>query len=112
MRRRFGIVVPALLALALLVTPVAALADEPVGATDGAALVLAVEEGEPLGPEPRPRADEDNPARDMFPDMETQFTWGAAWLLAVAGVVGVGGMIAFYLLRVRGPEQRESAGRR
>lgn len=110
MRRRFGIVLPALLVLvALWALPAAAGVDAPESAP--APLVLAAEDGEPLGPEPQPRTDPDNPASELFPDMETQFTWGAAWLLTAAGIVGVAALIGLWLLLVRKPERdREEAG--
>jgi hypothetical protein len=109
MRRWMGLVLPALLALMLLAGPTAALADD---ATDGqASVVLAVDDGEPLGPEPQPRDAEDNPAGELFPDMETPFTWGAAWILTFAGLVGLALLVGLYYLLVKRPS-RESAGRR
>jgi hypothetical protein len=112
MRRRFAL--PALLALAILLAPVAALADEVVDAavTDAEVLVLAVEEGEPLGPDPMPRTDENNPAGEVYADRETQFTWAAAWLLTAAFLFGVAVLALLWLLLVRRPErEREEAGR-
>jgi hypothetical protein len=106
MRRWMGLVLPALLALMLLAGPTAAFAD-----ADGqGAVVLAVDD-EPLGPEPQPRDAEGNPAGEMFPDMETPFTWGAAWILTFAGLVGLVLLVGLYYLLVKRPS-RESAGRR
>jgi hypothetical protein len=111
MRRRFAL--PALLALAILLAPATALADDGPGGpgADAEVLVLAVEEGEPLGPEPMPRTDENNPAGELFPDMETPFTWTAAWLLTFAGLAGVAVLVLIWVLLVRRPERaREEAG--
>ena len=107
MRRWMGLVLPALLALMLLAGPTAALAD---AADDQGTIVLAVDD-EPLGPEPQPRDAEDNPAGELFPDMETPFTWGAAWILTFAGFVGLALLVGLYYLLVKRPS-RESAGRR
>lgn len=121
MRRRFGIVLPALLALTLLVAPAAALADVAAGDDldgaglvdlDGADLVLAAEVDEPVGPEPQPRTDEDNPAGELYADPEVPFTWGAAWILGIGGVVGIVVMVLFYRFRVQRPERTVGAGRR
>jgi hypothetical protein len=112
MRRRFAL--PALLALAILLAPAAALADggADVSLADAEVLVLAVEEGEPVGPDPMPRTDENNPAGEMFRDQETQFTWAAAWLLTFAFLFGVAVMVVLWLALVRRPErEREEAGR-
>ena len=107
MRRSLGLVLPALLALLLLVAPTGAFALDT--ATD-ASVVLAVDE--PLGPEPMPRDAEDNPARELagYEDKETQFTWGAAWLLLFLGLVGVVVMVGVYQFLVDKPS-REPAGR-
>lgn len=92
-----------LLALALVAVPGAAFAD------DAPTTVLAVEgEDGPGGPDPMPRDTEDNPARTLsgYEDQETPFTWGAAWILTFAGVVGLLLMGGLYHLLVRGPRQR------
>jgi hypothetical protein len=114
MRRRFGILLPALLALTLLVAPTAALADVVAGddLSDGGTLVLAAEAGEPVGPEPQPRTDENNPAGQLYADQEIPFTWGAAWLLGVGGILGIVAMLLFFRFRVQRPEQSAGAGRR
>jgi hypothetical protein len=106
MRRSIGLVLAALLALLLLAAPGAASASE---AATGP-VVLAVDE--PLGPEPMPRDAEDNPARELagYEDKETQFTWGAAWLLLFLGVVGLVVMVGVYHFLVDKPS-REPAGR-
>jgi hypothetical protein len=109
MHRRIAL--SALVALVVLLAPVTALADEGAAA-DGEVLVLAVEEGEPVGPDPMPRTDENNPAGEMFQDQETQFTWAAAWLLTFAFLFGVAVMVVLWLALVRRPErEREEAGR-
>ena len=100
---------PLLLALALLAAPTAAAAD--VAQVPADALVLAAEAGEPLGPEPSPRDDLDNPARSLagYEDPELQFTWAASFILLVVGVIGlVIGLGLWYLLVVR-PEKDEQA---
>ncbi|MEX2550998.1 MAG: hypothetical protein WD638_12290 [Nitriliruptoraceae bacterium] len=73
---------------------------------ESADLVLAAE-GEPVGPEPAPRDQEDNPARQLagYEDQETPFTWGAAWLLAALGFVGLAVMLAVYRVLVVGPSR-------
>jgi len=89
----------------LLVLPGMALAQ---GTSSGeeADLVLAVE-GAPAGPEPAPREQEDNPARQLagYEDQETPFTWGAAWLLAALGFVGLAVMLVVYRVFVVGPSR-------
>lgn len=100
---------PLLLALALLTAPTAASADVAQAPAD--ALVLAAEAGEPLGPDPAPREDLDNPARSLagYEDPEIQFTWAASFILLVVGVIGlVIGLGMWYLLVVR-PEKDEQA---
>ena len=97
-----------LLALALVAVPGAAFA------ADAPTAVLAQEDAEeevdegPGGPDPMPRESEDNPARTLsgYEDQETPFTWGAAWILTFAGVVGLLLMGGLYQLLVRGPRQR------
>lgn len=96
---------PLLLALALLAVPTAASAD--VARIPADALVLAVEAGEPLGPEPQPRDELDNSARSLagYEDPEIQFTWAASFILLVTMVVGlVIGLGLWYLLVMR-PER-------
>jgi hypothetical protein len=109
MRRTIGLLVPALLALALLLAPTVALADEAVGASGPPAgeLVLAAE-AEPTGPEPQDRLREDNPARELagYEDREIQFTWAAAWLLLFLGVTGLVALVGLYYLLVHRPSQQ------
>ena len=97
-----------LLAMLLLAAPVAAFADEGL-ASDTA--ILAVEEGEPLGPNPAERTAEDNPARELagYEDRELPFTWGAAWILAFAGLAGLVLLGGLYQLLVRGPAQKSNS---
>jgi hypothetical protein len=104
------ILAPLLLALVLLSAPAAASAD--VLEVPADALVLAAEaDGEPLGPDPQPRDQLDNPARSLagYEDPELQFTWAASFILLVVGVIGlvIGGGL-WYLLVMR-PEQQETA---
>ena len=112
MRRTARPVVVALVAgligVAMLVTPVAALA-----ATGPDTVILAAEEAEPVGPDPMPREAEDNAARELagYENQETPFTWGAAWLLAAAGVVGVVVMLGLYRLLVQRPSRETSQSR-
>ncbi|GGI07748.1 hypothetical protein [Egicoccus halophilus] len=112
MRRVLGPLVPLLLLVGLLATPVAAFADD--GGDLGATIVLAADaDAEPQGPTPAPRTQEENPARTLagYEDRETQFTWGAAWILLVAGAFGVTLLGGLYYLLVERPS-RQSAGRR
>lgn len=101
---------PLLLALVLLTAPTAAVAD--ITEVPDDALVLAVEaDGEPLGPDPQPRDQLDNPARSLagYEDPEIQFTWAASFILLVVGVVGlVIGAGLWYLLVLR-PERQDQA---
>lgn len=104
------ILAPLLLALVLLSVPAAASADVLEVPSD--ALVLAVEaDGEPLGPDPQPRDQLDNPARSLagYEDPELQFTWAASFILLVVGVIGlVLGAGLWYLLVMR-PEKQGTA---
>jgi hypothetical protein len=97
-----------LLAMMLLAVPGAAFADD-AGATD--TVVLAAEEGEPVGPIPAERTAEENPARELagYEDQDLPFTWGAAWILAFAGLVGLVLLGGLYQLLVRGPSQKASS---
>lgn len=108
---RRWLVLSALLVLAMLVAPTAALAGDAAATADDA-IVLAA--GEPTGPEPQPRNAPDNAARELagFADRELQFTWGAAWLLAGAFGFALIAAGLFYEFRVRRPAAREAAGRR
>jgi hypothetical protein len=102
------VLVPLLLALVLVSAPAAASA-ETVPAD--AVVLAAAAEGEPLGPDPAPRDQLDNPARSLagYEDPELQFTWAASFILLVAAVVGlVIGLGLWYLLVLR-PEKREAA---
>lgn len=111
MRRPFGSLLRALLVAVLGLTMLAApaLADE-VAADE--AVILAVEaEDEPVGPNPAPRDAEENQARILggYEDQETPFTWGAAWILAVAGGLGLVLMLLFYEFRVRRPKLKQAS---
>jgi hypothetical protein len=123
MRRLIGLVLPALLALLLLAVPAAASDGEAgaLGADDGADLILAdaVEEDEDpeevdAGPDPMPRDAEDNPATELggYGDLDTPFTWGAAFIMLFLGVVGLVAMGGLYWLLVHRPRQKETAGAR
>ena len=115
MRRLIGLTLPALLALFLLAVPAAA----PAGDDGGADVLLAAEAEEAGeegggGPEPMPRDAEDNPARDLggYGDLDTPFTWGAAFIMLFLGVVGIVAMSGLYWLLVHRPRQKETAGAR
>ena len=97
-----------LLAMLMLAAPVTAIADEGLGS--GTA-ILAAEAGEPVGPNPAERTAEDNPARELagYEDRELPFTWGAAWILAFAGLVGLVMLGGLYQLLVRGPAQKSNS---
>ncbi len=81
---------------------------------DGGAVLAAEEENgeaEILGPDPAERTAEGNPAREMggYEDRETPFTWGAAWILTFAGLVGLVLMLGVYYLVVRGPSRSSTS---
>jgi hypothetical protein len=107
-----GLLASVLLAL-LLVTASATVAAADGPAQDGGVL-LAVD-GELLGPEPMPRDAEDNPARELagYGDRETQFTWGAAWLLTFLGLAGLAvmGLVYFRAVERPGADDKASARR-
>lgn len=105
--RRLPVLV-SLLAMLFLLAPAAALADDP-GAAASAPIVLAAE-GEPVGPEPAPRDAEGNAARELggYEDRDLPFTWGAAWILSFAGLVGLVLFAGLYQLLVRGPAQKSA----
>ena len=110
LQRTVLLLAAAVLALgAVLMAGVAtASADEaPLGA------VLAVG-GELLGPEPMPRMAEENPARELggYEDLETPFTWGAAWLLTFLGLGGLIAMGLVYWRRVDRPGRNWAPVRR
>jgi hypothetical protein len=96
MRRPTLVAIASLLAVLLLAVPAGAVAEAAVD-------ILAVEEGEPLGPEPAPRNAEGNAATELagFEDRDVPFTWGAAWLLTAAGALGLGAAYLFYRFRVK-----------
>jgi hypothetical protein len=93
-----------LAAVLLLATPATA-----APAVDVGAIILAVE-GEPLGPDPMPRTAEDNPARELagYEDLETPFTWGAAWLLTFLALGGLATMGLVYYRAVERPGRSDT----
>jgi hypothetical protein len=106
MRRLTGLLLSALLALLVLAAPATAVAVD----LDDDVVVLAVEGDEgPGGPDPRPYADEDNVARDQagYGELDTPFTWGAAFIMLFLGAVGVVLMGGLYWLLVYRPNQQQ-----
>jgi hypothetical protein len=114
MRRLTGLLLSALLALLVLAAPAAAVADD----LDDDVLILAEEDVEDmmeeeeegqLGPDPRPYADEENVAREQagYGELETPFTWGAAFIMLFLGAVGVVLMAGLYWLLVYRPNQQQ-----
>jgi hypothetical protein len=105
MRRSIGLLLPALLALALLLAPAVAAADEVVEVAEGDVVLAAA--AEPTGPVPQDRLSEDNRARELagYEDRDIQFTWGAAWLLLFLGVTGLVVLVGLYYLLVHRPAQ-------
>lgn len=103
MRRVLGLALTVLLALTLLAGPAAA--DD---AADGSAagLVLAVDD-EPVGPEPKDRLEEDNPARELagFESRDGIFVDAAAYILAFAMLVGFALLVGLYYLLVHRPSR-------
>ena len=71
-------------------------------------LVLAVEGGD-LGPDPADRLAEENPARELvgYDDREIPFTWGAAWILAFTGFMGLGTAALLYRIKVVRPQRQK-----
>lgn len=102
MRRLPALLLAVLGVLALL--PGLAVADDDATDTVDVASEVTVlaADGPPAGPEPAPRDAEENPARDLgdYADRDVPFTWGAAWLLAGLGFIGVALLLAFYRFRV------------
>ena len=102
-------------AAALAVLLLAALPVAPAAAAGPAGpVVLAVEGGELLGPDPVARDAEENPARELggYEDRETPFTWGAAWLLTFLGLGGLATMGLVYWRAVDRPGRGRSPARR
>ncbi len=100
MRRTSSLALAAALAVLLLALPLGASAAQADAPT---ALVLAAAAGEePLGPDPQPRTAEGNAATELagYEDREVPFTWGIAWILSVAGILGVAALALFYRFRV------------
>src|SRR6056297_1493088 len=99
MRRSSALV--AMVLTVVLLLPGLALAENPVagpaGEVGSGPVILAVDDA-PVGPEPAPRDQEENPARDLgdYGDRETPFTWAAAWLLAGLGFVGIVVLLLIY----------------
>jgi len=89
------------------------LAVSPAAADDGR-VVLAVDGADLLGPDPMPRNAEDNPARELggYEDLETPFTWGAAWLLTFLGLGGLATMGLVYWRAVDRPGRNRAPVRR
>ena len=120
MRRLIGLVLPALLALAVLAAPAAAVAvdldDEVLILAEEGVEDMAEEEDEgPGGPDPRPYDAEDNVAREQagYGELDTPFTWGAAFIMLFLGAVGITLMAGLYWLLVYRPsQQKEAAGSR
>ena len=103
----------ALLAAAMGLALAALLAAAPGVAAAADGVVLAVDYGQ-LGPEPMPRDAEDNPARELagYDDLETPFTWGAAWLLTFLGLGGLATMGIVYWRAVDRPGRDRAPVRR
>ncbi|MFO7779830.1 MAG: hypothetical protein R6V28_15885 [Nitriliruptoraceae bacterium] len=106
MRRVTALLLAVLGVLALL--PGLAVADDVLGAA--AEVTILAADDAPAGPEPAPRDAEENPARDLgdYGDRDVPFTWGAAWLLAGLGFIGVALLLAFYRFRVQ-PVRKDRA---
>jgi hypothetical protein len=110
MRRLTGLALSVVLASALLIAPAAA---SPAVADDAVVLAVEGDEGQ-LGPDPQERNAPDNRARELvthYEDPETPFTWGAAWILTFASLVGLALLGGLYYLLVHRPAQ-EDAGQR
>jgi len=104
---------PVVLAVLAAVVALAALTATATGAAATEGVVLAVDYGQ-LGPDPMPRGAEDNPARELagYEDLETPFTWGAAWLLTFLGLGGLATMGLVYWRAVDRPGRNRAPVRR
>lgn len=106
--RLFGLVLPAMLAVALLL-PAAASAAPLSDAADDAVVVLAAEEGGaegPQGPEPGDPNDTENPAAPA--DYEAPFLWAASVGLLALALLGTLTLVGLYYLLVVRPRQKTS----
>lgn len=104
---------PAVLAALATAVALGALFASASAASADTGVVLAVDYSQ-LGPDPMPRMAEDNPARELggFEDLETPFTWGAAWLLTFLGFGGLATMGLVYWRSVDRPGRRKAPVRR
>ncbi|MBW3659225.1 MAG: hypothetical protein KY457_11345 [Actinobacteria bacterium] len=106
--RLFGLVLPAMLAVALLL-PAAASAAPLSDAAADAVVVLAAEEGGaegPQGPEPGDPNDTENPAAPA--DYEAPFLWAASVGLLALALLGTLTLVGLYYLLVVRPRQKTS----
>ncbi len=109
MRRLLGLVLPALLAVTLLL-PAAAASAAPVAASTS--LVLATEanpDAPAPGLEPMDPDDTENPAAPT--DYEANFLWGAAVGLFALILLGALSLAGLYYLLVLRPRQRAASGK-
>ena len=62
-----------------------------------------------VGPIPADRLAEDNPARELigYDDRDIPFTWGAAWILAFTGFMGLGTAALLYRTKVVRPQRQK-----
>ena len=97
-----------------LAASIGAMALPAAAASEGGAIVLAVDGAELLGPDPMPRTSEDNPARELggYEDRDIPFTWGAAWLLTFLGLGGLATMGLVYWRAVDRPGRAKAPVRR
>jgi hypothetical protein len=106
---------PAVLAVLAAAVAIGALlaAASSAAAAPAEGVVLAVDYGD-LGPTPMPRSAEGNAARELsgYEDLETPFTWGAAWLLTFLGLGGLATMGIVYWRRVERPGRDRAPVRR
>jgi hypothetical protein len=109
--RLLGLVLPALLAVTLLL-PATAVSAAPSGAAT--AVLLAAEEGGPegpQGPEPADPNDTENPAAPE--NYEAPFLWAASVGLLALAILGTLLLAGLYYLLVHRPQQDEkTAGRK
>jgi hypothetical protein len=102
-----------LMLLAAAIALGAALATASAASATEGGVVLAVDYGQ-LGPDPMPRDAEGNSARELagYDDLETPFTWGAAWLLTFLGLGGLATMGLVYWRSVDRPGRNKAPVRR